>query len=107
MKRYEMVKSHQSFDEIITKGKKIKGKYTIIFSQEKDFIYPNFGIAVGKKVGNAVIRNKYKRQFRNMIDNNKKLFKNYQNYIIMIKREANNASFSELEKDFIETLKKG
>lgn len=102
-----MVKSHQSFDEIITKGKKTKGKYTIIFSQEKDFIYPNFGIAVGKKIGNAVIRNKYKRQFRNIIDNNKKLFKNYQNYIIMIKREANNASFSELEKDFIETLKKG
>ena len=27
MKRYEMVKSHEEFNEIINKGNKIKGKY--------------------------------------------------------------------------------
>ena len=107
MKRYEMVKSHEEFNEIINKGNRLKGKYAYIFSKEKEFDKPNFGIAVGKKLGNAVVRNKFKRQFRNIVDNNRFLFKNNHNYIIMIKREANNASFSELETDLINTLKKG
>ncbi len=107
MKRYEMVKSHADFNEIIKNGKKLKGKYVYIFSKEKDFAKPNFGIAVGKKLGNAVVRNKFKRQFRNIVDKNRFLFKNNNNYIIMVKREANNASFSELELDLIDALKKG
>lgn len=106
MKRYEMVKSHEEFNEIINKGYKQKGKYVLIFSKEKEYPKPNFGIAVGKKLGNAVVRNKFKRQFRNIVDNNKFLFKNNHNYIIMIKREANYASFSDLEKDLINTLRK-
>lgn len=107
MKRYEMVKSHEEFNEIINKGNKIKGKYVYIFSKEKEYPKPNYGIAVGKKLGNAVVRNKFKRQFRNIVDNNRFLFKNNHNYIIMIKKEANNASFSDLENDLINTLKKG
>ena len=107
MKRYEMVKSHEEFNEIINKGNRLKGKYAYIFSKEKEFDKPNFGIAVGKKLGKAVVRNKFKRQFRNIVDKNRFLFKNNNNYIIMIKREANNASFSELETDLINTLKKG
>ena len=107
MKRYEMVKSHEEFNEIINKGNRLKGKYAYIFSKEKKFDKPNFGIAVGKKLGNAVVRNKFKRQFRNIVDKNRFLFKNNNNYIIMIKKEANNASFSELETDLINTLKKG
>ena len=107
MKRYEMVKSHEEFNEIINKGNRLKGKYAYIFSKEKEFDKPNFGIAVGKKLGNAVVRNKFKRQFRNIVDKNRFLFKNNNNYIIMIKREANTASFSELETDLINTLKKG
>ena len=107
MKRYEMVKSHEEFNEIINKGNRLKGKYAYIFSKEKEFDKPNFGIAVGKKLGNAVVRNKFKRQFRNIVDKNSNSTKNNNNYIIMIKREANNASFSELETDLINTLKKG
>ena len=107
MKRYEMVKSHEEFNEIINKGTKIKGKYVFIFSKEKEYPKPNFGIAVGKKLGNAVVRNKFKRQFRNIVDNNRFLFKNNHTYIIMIKKEANHASFSDLENDLINTLKKG
>ncbi len=102
-----MVKSHKEFNEIIGKGKKLKGKYVYIFFKEKEYLKPNFGIAVGKKLGNAVVRNKFKRQFRNIVDKNRFLFKNNNNYIIMVKKEANNASFSELEIDLTSALKKG
>lgn len=106
MKRYEMVKSHEDFNEIINKGNRLKGKYIYIFSKGKEFDKPNFGIAVGKKLGNAVVRNKFKRQFRNIVDKNRFLFKNNNNYIIMIKREANNASYNDLQNDLVKALRK-
>lgn len=106
MKRYEMVKSHDDFNKIIHKGKKISNKYVIVFRMPKEEEKTNFGIAVGKKLGNAVTRNKLKRQFRAIIDNNRLLFKKYHNYIIMIKREATEESFQVLEKEFIRLLGK-
>ncbi len=99
MKRYEMIKKHEDFTNIINNGKKKSGKYIIIFSLSKKFEKPNFGIAVGKKVGNAVERNKIKRQVRNIIDKNRFLFQNFTNYIIMIKRGIKTASFNEIEED--------
>lgn len=106
MKRYEMVKSHEEFNKIINNGKKVSSKYVIIFSLPKTYEKPNFGIAVGKKLGNAVVRNKYKRQYRNIIDSNRFLFKNSYNYIIMIKREANNANYQMLLEDFTKLVRK-
>lgn len=106
MKRYEMVKKHEDFNTIINKGKKISNKYMLIFYLKKDFEKPNFGIAVGKKIGNAVERNKMKRIFRNLVDNNRLLFKNYYNYIIMIKKEAKNASYQILNEEIKKILKK-
>ncbi len=107
MKRYEMIKKHEEFNTIINHGEKISSKYMIIFYKEKDFEKPNFGIAVGKKIGNAVIRNKMKRVFRNLVDNNRFLFKNYHNYIIMIKKAATTASYKTLEEEMKNILKKG
>ena len=106
MKRYEMVKKHEDFNEIMNKGQKSKGRYLIIFSKSKEYPKPNFGIAISKKSGNAVLRNKLKRRLRNVIDNNRLLFKNNQNYIIMIKGESKFASFKELEQDLIYILRK-
>lgn len=106
MKKYEIVKSHEDFNEIINKGKRIGNKYFLIFYLEKKEKKTHFGIAVGKKVGNAVVRNKYKRQIRNIVDNNKFLFKNSFNYIIMIKKECNKIPYGLLEKNLVDLLRK-
>jgi len=57
-----------------------------------------FGIAVGKKVGNAVIRNRLKRVYRNLIDDNKLRFPKAYDYIIIVRNESLNASFEDLNK---------
>ena len=97
MKRTEMVKKHEDFNKIINKGIKRKGKYFLLFSLEKEEEKPHFGLAVGKSLGNAVERNKFKRRVRNIVDKHKLLFKNNYNYIIIIKREANGVKI--LRKD--------
>lgn len=106
MKKYEVVKSHEAFNEVINKGNKISNKYFIVFALKNSEVKPKFGIAVGKKVGNAVVRNKFKRQMRMIIDNNKFLFKNFYNYIIMVKKDCLNINYHEMEKYLVNLLRK-
>ena len=107
MKKKNVVRSKILFNDIIQTGKRNANKYFVICSVSKNEVSNNFGIAVGKKVGNAVTRNKIKRQIRNIVDNNYKLFPNYHNYIIICKKEILNLSFWEMEKELLKLLNKG
>ncbi|MBE6156609.1 MAG: ribonuclease P protein component [Firmicutes bacterium] len=107
MKKKNVVKSKILFNDIIQIGKRNANKYFVICSVSKNEITNNFGIAVGKKIGNAVVRNKIKRQIRNIIDNNYKLFPKFHNYIIICKKDILNLSFWEMESELIKLLNKG
>ncbi len=104
MKKRDIVKSKILFNDIIQKGKRLSNKYYVICKQKKVFEKSNFGIAVGKKVGNAVTRNKIKRQIRNIIDKNIMLFPKFHNYIIICKKEILDLSFLDKEKYLIDLL---
>lgn len=105
MKRIETIKKSSDFQKIINNSKFVKNSYFVIYTFPKPEPNPKFGIAVGKSLGNAVTRNKLKRQIRNIIDNQKSLFPNSHNYIIMIKRNCLNANFSQLEDSFKKLMK--
>jgi ribonuclease P protein component len=105
MKKYEIVKEHYDFDNIINKGKNIYNKVFVIYYKKHQENFPKFGIAVGKKIGNAVVRNKYKRIIRNIIDENKLLFKKEYDYIIIIKRKCLEMSFNELNDSLSSLVK--
>ena len=107
MKKREIVKSNILFNNIINNGKRISNKYYVICFLSSDDEINKYGIAVGKKVGNAVTRNKVKRQIRNIVDNNKKLFKNYYNYIIICKKEVLNLSFQSMNDELVKLINKG
>jgi len=98
MKRQEMIKDKSLFNKIIKTGKFTKNSKYIVYSLPNSDPKINFGIAISKKVGNAVTRNHLKRQTRAIIDNKRKLFKNGFNYIIMIRKSCQNSKYSELEQ---------
>ena len=99
MKEKFRVKNKELFNDIIKNGNQTKTKYFYIYYKENELDYPRFGIAVGKKIGKAVIRNKYKRIIRNILMENKKTFKNNRDYIIMIKKTGLDKSYLELKED--------
>mgnify|MGYP003291776479 CR=1 FL=1 len=107
MKKKDRVKSNILFNEIINDGKHIGNKYYVICSLKKEKLNNKFGIAVGKKVGNAVVRNKIKRQIRHIIDKNIKLFPNFHNYIIICKKDILFLTFEEMEKELLKLINKG
>ena len=101
MKKINIVKKSEEFSNIIKKRRGITSKYYIINTEKNNLNIPKFGITFVKKFGNAVTRNKMKRRVKSIIDNNKNIYQNNQNYIIIIKKEAINLPYKELEKELI------
>lgn len=106
MKKKYVVKEHVDFTNIIQNGRYYRSKYFVIYMKKNDLDHYRFGISVGKKVGNAVIRNKVKRQMRMIIDNYKKNYQNDMDYIIIIKSNYVEGSFLEIKNSFEEIIYK-
>ncbi len=105
MKKREVVKSKQEFNDIINNSPFFKNKSFVIYIRKKKEKNSRFGLAISKKVGNAVTRNKLKRQLRAIIDEAKDIFPNTSDYIIMIKKKCVSLSFQEMKNELIELIK--
>lgn len=101
MRKLYVVKNARDFEKIIKTGKLAKNKSFIIYYSDNDLPYNRYGISVGKKLGNAVYRNKYKRKIRAIIDNYKKSYINHKDYIIILRGSAKDKEYHDLEKDYI------
>ena len=104
MKKINILKNSRDFDRIIKNNKPYKYKDYIIFTEYNTNSIYHFGLSVGKKVGNAVIRNKVKRRLKSIID--KKDYQNNFNCIIIVGKGINEKSFSEMEDNLLFALKK-
>ena len=104
MKKINVLKSSRDFDRIIKSNKPYKYKDYIIYLERKTTDVYHFGISVGKKIGNAVVRNKIKRQIRSIISKND--YQNNFNCIIIVGRAIAERSYQEREENLVNALKK-
>ena len=68
MKKKDIIKSQKEFNLIIKTGKFIKNDDYVIYYKDNQLSKKRFGVAVSTKLGNAVTRNKLKRQTKEIID---------------------------------------
>lgn len=104
MKKINILKRNEDFDRIIKNNRPYKNKYFIIYLEWTDDKYYHFGLSVGKKIGNAVMRNKYKRRLKNIID--EKDYKNNFNCIIILRTEVLNLTFEKFRQEVFEALER-
>jgi len=101
MKKTVMLKKNYEFRIVLKKGKYYGGKYI------EAIIKPNYsdknmlGIAISKKTGKAVVRNKIKRLIRENYRLIEPQIKTGQSIVFLWKKKANveNAKFEEIKYD--------
>ena len=103
MKKINILKNSRDFDRIIKGGKPYKYKDYIIYLEKNTNDVYKFGLSVGKKIGNAVNRNKVKRQLKAIIS--KKHYQNNFNCIIIVGKGINEKNFEQRKENLLIALK--
>ncbi|MDD8049157.1 MAG: ribonuclease P protein component [Thomasclavelia sp.] len=102
MKKEYRVKKNEDFSKIISKKKSVANKSFIIYYLNNNLDHGRVGISVSKKLGNAVVRNKIKRQVRMMIQDVFDLNKSI-DYVVIMRNNYLHNSYS-VNKDNLLSL---
>ena len=80
----------------------LKNKYFSLYYKESN--KNHYGISVPKKVGHAVIRNKLKRQLKNIIIQNEKTIQPNYNYVIIVKETSLTLNYEGLKNNILDLI---
>ncbi|ADK69891.1 ribonuclease P protein component [Mycoplasma mycoides subsp. mycoides] len=106
MKNKRVIKKNFEFQEIINYKKTIKNFCFIIYYKDNDQSYLKYGISVGKKIGNAVVRNKVKRQIRMILRQNiNEIGTISKDVIILVRKSVLKLKYATLSKSLIKLIK--
>ena len=105
MNKDKIIRKSKTYSQIISENHSVKNKYFSIYYIQSDDS-PKYGITIPKKIGKAYIRNKLKRQLKNIIISNENDIQNQFNYVIIIKEAALLLSYNEMAKELLTLLRK-
>lgn len=106
MERDYYLRNNLDFKKVYSK-KNVNGNKTFtIFYKKNNLNKKRVGFVITKKIGNAVVRNKIKRRLREIYRLNFDVVSDRYDYILIVKNEAVNLSYKDLEKSFIHIFKK-
>ena len=102
------MKKNYEFKNLFSKGKFYYGQYIHMYIKKTEKNYNKLGIAVSKKQGKAVKRNRIKRLIRENYKNFENKIEKGINILIIIKKKKNieEITFNNIESNFYSTLKK-
>ena len=105
MKKKNIIKKSYEITKIINFRQSKKNNYYSIYYLNNQRKYNCYGITIPKKIGIAVVRNKLKRQIKNIIDNNQLSIQTPYDYVIIVRNNILNLDYKEKEKELISLLK--
>lgn len=101
MKKEYRVKHNEDIEAIIKHKKFYSNKYFVIYKKENNETnHVRYALSVGKKIGNAVLRNKVKRQIRSAVDSILDLNQNFDVFIV-VKTSVLNIEYEIIVKQLI------
>ncbi|MCD6516611.1 MAG: ribonuclease P protein component [Candidatus Aminicenantes bacterium] len=100
----ERIRKKREFSLIYKKGNRYRGKYFIIIYLPNGGSQSRLAVVAGKKIGNAVKRNKAKRWIKALYRRNKNLLEDSTDLIFIAKENIFKAPWKNLQKDYAKAI---
>ena len=98
------IKKYSEFQKVIEEGEVKKTSFFVSYAINNELGYSRFGISVPKKTGNAVVRNRIKRQVRSAIGQSTKFDKSI-DMVLIIRKSYDTNSFNQVLAEVKDLLK--
>ena len=98
MKVKYRVKTHEDFQEVIKEKKTVSNRIYVLNYKKNELNHSRVGISSSKKLGNAVTRNKIRRQIR-MMAQQVINFENSIDYCIIVRKSYLEQTFEDNKKE--------
>lgn len=95
MKVVNRIKDSKDFAITIRQGKTVKNQSFVLHYKNSDLDHSRIGVSVSKKIGNAVTRNRVKRQIRAMLDSLIDYNLNKFDVVVIARQDFLNKNFEE------------
>ncbi len=101
------LKESRDFAAIKAQGQSQSGRYFVL-ALLRDETVPDFrfGLVTGRKIGNAVIRNRVRRQLREIIRENRGAIAPGMRFVTIARWRAPQAEFAQLRDDWVRLARK-
>ena len=101
----ERIRRRVDFLKIFREGTKSRTAHFWISFRPNGLSHRRLGIAIGKKVGPAVIRNRLKRRIREFYRQNKEFFPEGADFVITAKEDSGHLDFRQVANELKEVLR--
>ena len=105
-KRYRLQKN-RDFQITYKRGKSLGHPFLVLIFRKTNRPQPRIGISITKKYGNAVMRNRIKRQLREILRGRLDTVKQGYDIVFVVRKEARHADFKRLGDSVHNLLKRG
>lgn len=105
MKKEFRIKDNKEFQHIFQQGKSFANRQLVIyFAEELDQDHFRIGLSVGKKIGNAVTRNRIKRYLRQSFQELEGKILPTLNIVIIARQPTKEMNYFEIKKSLLHLL---
>ncbi|WP_430789536.1 ribonuclease P protein component [Virgibacillus flavescens] len=105
MKKAFRIKENEEFQDVFKKGKSFANRQLVVYYRKKEGqSHFRVGFSVGKKIGNAVTRNRIKRHLRHAFQDLEKKISMDKDIVIIARQPTKDMAYDEFKKSLIHLL---
>ncbi len=106
MKKRYRLRNNADFEKVYKYGRSVANRNLVLKYRRADFSILRFGFSVSRKYGKAVLRNRIRRQLKDIIQKRILRVKSGYDLVFLVRQDARNASYTDLVQAVENLLKR-